>query len=277
MDDRAKNLYGLPPEEFVPERNTLARTLRERGEREAAAEVRALRKPTLSAWALNQLSRRQPRDVARLFEAADQLGQAQSQAMSGVPGPGKLREAMTAYREALEDLSREAAGILEQAGASPAAHMAEVTASLQAATVDEEARRHLREGTITRPFTAPGLAGLAPGLTAVPESRTPQGDSESVPQESQQDELAAARRAAKEARDRERRARQQLSSRMRTAEQLIRAAERARKRADRLASEAEEAEREAREAEQRAEEASEAVRLARNELGEAERAMKSLD
>lgn len=276
MDDRVKNLYAGPLEEFVAERNALARTLRETGEPHAAAEVRSLRKPTVPAWALNQLSHRQPGQVERLLEAADRLGQVQLQAMTGGRSAGELREAITAYRDAMENLTRMTAEVLEQAGISPASHMAEVTASLQAATVDEEARRHLREGTVTRPFAAPGLAGLAPGVAALPGSGPPLLDSDSELQESRQDELAAARRAADEARERHRKARQLLRALEQTAEQLDRSAERAGKRAERLAAEAEDAEREAREARQRADEASEAVRRARTELDEAERAMKAI-
>ncbi|MFN2557022.1 MAG: hypothetical protein ABR592_09145 [Nitriliruptorales bacterium] len=274
MDDQLRSLYAAPLEEFVAERDALARTLRERGEREAAAAVKALRKPTVTAWALNQLSRRQPRKLGRLLEAADRLGQAQSEAISGAASPGKLREAITEYREALEDVSREASDILEGAGTSPPARMPEVLASLQAATVDEEARRQLREGTLTRPFASTGLAGLEPGLVAAPRS-PPRGDPQPVPQEARQGALATARRA--EARERERRARKQLGSLLQEADQLKRAAESARKRAERLASEAEVADRQAREAEQRAEEATEAVRRAREELEAAERAMKETE
>lgn len=277
MDDRVKNLYAGPLEEFVPERDALARTLRETGERDAAAEVRSLRKPTVAAWALNQLSHRRSRQVGRLLEVADRLRQVQLQAMSGGRGAGELRETIAAYRDAVEDLSRDAAEILEQAGTSPAAHMAEVMASLQAATVNEEARRQLREGTVSRPFAAPGLAGLAPGLAATPGSEPPLVDLEVELQESRQDERAAVRRAADEARERQRKARQQLSALEQTADRLNRSAERAEKRAERLAADAEEAEREAWEARQRADEASQAVRLARTELDEAGRAMKEAE
>ena len=48
-------LYGLPFDEFVPARNALTRELRKAGKRDEAAEVSALRKPSVAAWAVDQL------------------------------------------------------------------------------------------------------------------------------------------------------------------------------------------------------------------------------
>ena len=56
-------LYGLPLDEFVPARNALARELKGAGEPAEAAEVAALRKPSVAAWAVNQLVRTQRRGV----------------------------------------------------------------------------------------------------------------------------------------------------------------------------------------------------------------------
>ena len=60
-------LYGLPLDRFTPERNALARELRNLGERERGAEVAALRKPSVAAWAVNQLARTQKRSIGELF------------------------------------------------------------------------------------------------------------------------------------------------------------------------------------------------------------------
>jgi hypothetical protein len=51
------DLYGVPLDRFVPERAALVRALRSAGEREQAAAVAALRKPSVAAWAVNQLVR----------------------------------------------------------------------------------------------------------------------------------------------------------------------------------------------------------------------------
>ncbi len=66
-------LYGLPLERFVPERAALVKALRAEGRREDAAQVAKLRKPSVAAWAVNQLVRTQGRAAAELFAAGDAL------------------------------------------------------------------------------------------------------------------------------------------------------------------------------------------------------------
>jgi hypothetical protein len=53
----ADDLYALPPGEFTRARDERAKGLRKEGRRDEADEVKALRKPTVAAWALNQLAR----------------------------------------------------------------------------------------------------------------------------------------------------------------------------------------------------------------------------
>ena len=48
------HLYQLPLEAFVPERNALATAIRKAGDRAGADRVKALAKPSASAWAVNQ-------------------------------------------------------------------------------------------------------------------------------------------------------------------------------------------------------------------------------
>ncbi|HXS45756.1 MAG TPA: hypothetical protein VN751_14105, partial [Solirubrobacteraceae bacterium] len=67
-DDAVDRLYGLAPGEFVPERDALAKALRADGRRDEAAAVKALAKPTVAAWAVNQAVRSQPRRARELWE-----------------------------------------------------------------------------------------------------------------------------------------------------------------------------------------------------------------
>src|SRR3954452_17985688 len=63
--DDADNLYGLPLEQFVPERDALAKRLRAEKRRADADEIKALRKPSVAAWADNQAVRSQPKAARR--------------------------------------------------------------------------------------------------------------------------------------------------------------------------------------------------------------------
>src|SRR3989442_162736 len=63
-DADVERLYDAPLDSFVSERTALVKRLREAGARDAAARANALRKPTVPAWAVDQLARRHPEDGA---------------------------------------------------------------------------------------------------------------------------------------------------------------------------------------------------------------------
>ena len=118
-----RDLYGLPLERFIAERAALAKALRSDGEGDGAADVAKLRKPSVAAWAVNQLVRTQRRAVADLFEAGDQLQRAQSDLLGGRGDAAVLRETAERERAAVEQLTATARGLLTTQGheLSPAA------------------------------------------------------------------------------------------------------------------------------------------------------------
>jgi len=81
------DLYGAPFDRFVPQRTELAKTLRKDGRRDEAAEVAALRKPSVAAWAVNQLIRTQARSVKDLFGAGDALAEPMNRPLRVVATP----------------------------------------------------------------------------------------------------------------------------------------------------------------------------------------------
>src|ERR687892_1416203 len=97
LDQQIDSLFGMPLDRFIPERDALAKQLRTTGEREDADRVKGLRKPTVPAWALNQLARQDPRGVADVVELGARLRDAQRRAISGGDA-GPLREAGEARR-----------------------------------------------------------------------------------------------------------------------------------------------------------------------------------
>jgi hypothetical protein len=74
VDEAADRLYALPFEEFIPERDATAKRLRKEGEKDAAAAVAKLPKPSQVAWVANQLGRAGAGD---LLAAGDALREAQ--------------------------------------------------------------------------------------------------------------------------------------------------------------------------------------------------------
>lgn len=109
-------LYEIPPDDFVHARGELVRRLRERGEREAAAGVKSLRKPSPSVWAVNQLARRGLLDA--LLEVSAELRDAQGGASTA--GPEALRELSGRRRREVASLTEQAGAILRAAGLAAA-------------------------------------------------------------------------------------------------------------------------------------------------------------
>jgi hypothetical protein len=167
----AHDLYGLPLEGFTPERNALAKKLRAAGRADEAKAVAALRKPSIAAWAVNQLVRTQSRDVKSLFEAGDAAQQAQAALLAGRGDGPALREALDRERAAVESLARAARGLLSADGheLSPAM-LQRVTDTLHAAALEPEARSKVANGCLERELRHVGLGAAGLGAAPPPSS-----------------------------------------------------------------------------------------------------------
>ena len=197
---KADDLYGLALDRFVDERGSLARSLRSDGRRDEAAEVAALRKPSVAAWAVNQLVRTQKRAVTALFKHGDALRDAQSQVLAGTSGAAELRAAGEREREAVSALVDKARGLLSGDGHElGAATLERVSETLHAAALDDDARQQVQAGTLVRELRHVGLGG-----GAVAESTAAAAPSKPRPRDdAAKQELAQRERARKEAKSAE--------------------------------------------------------------------------
>jgi len=181
-EQEVERLFGLGPESFVAARNEAARRLRQAGDAGAAARVTALRRPSLSAWAVNQLARARGPEVEGLLQAGRRLRAAHQAAVAG-SGAAALRAATRAEREAVAGLVAAAVEVLESTGhATTDATRDRVAATLHAAAADPAAAELVRRGRLTHDldpagFGAPGglevegveagaAAGVGPGVAA---------------------------------------------------------------------------------------------------------------
>ena len=171
MADEIDELYALPLGDFTRARNDLEKRLRKEGHRDQAAEVKALRKPTVPAWALNQVARRHKKEVARLIEAGRRVSSAQEKLLGG--GDRKaLDKASTDQRELSRKLVRAAVTIGDEAGtATGAAFEDKVGATLRAAAADDEVAAQLAAGRLEREQEAVGLLGFGSVPEAKPKRR----------------------------------------------------------------------------------------------------------
>jgi hypothetical protein len=200
-DREIDGLFELPLEDFTAGRNELAKRLAKEGDEERADEVRALAKPSIPVWAINQLARREKAGVRALLDAGARLRRAQERALGG-GGSDALRTAQGEEREAVRSLTRLAEELLREAGKPPTrATLERINETLGAAAVNEDARDALKAGRLTGELKVSGfesLAGLQPA--APPRDELAERRAKKVERERQR------RRLEKRARELERRA-----------------------------------------------------------------------
>jgi hypothetical protein len=201
--DSPEDLYGLPLDRFIPERAALVKALRGEKRREEASEIAALRKPSVAAWAVNQLVRTQPRALQALFGAGEDLAQAQALAAAGKGGGDVMRDATRRQRDAVRELLGAAEGLLSSEGHALSQTMIErVAETLRAAGVDEEAQRQVAGGCLTHElrFAGVGIGGLV--SSSVNTEQRPAGKTEAekaaTAPESEAGRAAAESEAARE-------------------------------------------------------------------------------
>jgi hypothetical protein len=154
--DPSDALFSLPLEEFVAARNRLAAELGRGGDKDRAASVKALGKPSLSAWAANQLYWRE----RPLFDALAAAGAAVRRADGA-----QLRAALEARRAALQAASRRAGELLAAAGSTPAPEMVRRVSNTLEAITTLAPSPDTQPGRLTRDVDPPGFDALA-GLAA---------------------------------------------------------------------------------------------------------------
>lgn len=218
LDNELDHLYGLDPAEFVAERDRLARELRDAGRRDEAEQLKSMRKPSVSAWTINQLARRDRRDVDLLLDAGHRLREAQQGVLAGKDRT-RLDEARQTEHEALESLRDAAGGILAEAGRGGEQALNRVMQTLQAAAVSAEGRELLARGRFTGDLEATGFELLAP-LTEGKPKRAP------APKKPRARPLASDRSQRRERLEAAKGQLREARSAARAADQELRAAER---------------------------------------------------
>ena len=131
------DLADVPPEEFVAARDALAAHLKAEGRADEAAEIKKLRKPTVSQWLVAHVRRHQDAEIAALREALRALSTAQEAAITGGD-----REALTAAtatrRDAVAALERAVDQVLAD-NERPAHYRDEVVATIESDVTAEVA------------------------------------------------------------------------------------------------------------------------------------------
>jgi hypothetical protein len=236
-DDQLNDaLYAAPLESFIAERTRLVAELRKAGDKAGAARLAKAVKPTVSAWAVNQLARHEREVMQRLVDAGARMRDAQ---MSGADREA-FAAAAAAQREALGQLREAAERILTEGGhgAAPAV-LERVARNLRASGASEELAHQIQAGCLVADLDAETFDGFAALAGAAPPAPHP-------PRPRATEPAPAHAKAEQQRRDRERADRERELARARRAveETTIRAS-RTREAAVRARRAAEEAEAEA--------------------------------
>ncbi|HKZ20248.1 MAG TPA: hypothetical protein VJQ57_09075 [Acidimicrobiia bacterium] len=221
-------LYATPLDQFTAARNDLAARLEQEGDKEEAMRIKRLKKPSISAWAVNQLVRVREVDIARLLKAGEALEEAQRAVLTGKPADfEKVRkeegEAVRALRKA----------VIEVLPGASAAVLDRIAQTLRAAST-ADGRARLKEGRLTEDLEPAGfeafasLPAMAPPAKGAKAANKQPNRKRALLVEKQKEGRDKVKEAAAEAREMEKEARATEAA----ARKAALAAEAARKRAE---------------------------------------------
>lgn len=245
VDKAIDRMYAGPLDEFVARRNELARSLSKEGDREGAEGVKELRKPSVAAWAVNQLARHEKMRLRSLFTAGERLRAAHEELLGGGSAE-PLERARDDERNAIGELAGAAGTILEDAGHPPTEAMLDrVRDTLHAAVVDESVGERVRAGRLEKEERATGF-GFATLPAGKPVKR--KASARAPDRERRERERKAAREQVLDAEESLREARRRVAEAEKEAKVRARELERAERELERRRSSAESAEAELEEA-----------------------------
>ncbi len=183
VKDREQNeqdeLFQLPLNRFTTARNALASRLKKAGRDDAADRVKALVKPSVSAWAVNQLFWKHKEAYDRLVAAGRRLFEAQKSQLAGKPAD--MEEARAAQRQALRRLSRLAEEMLRSAGHKPTPDLMRRIDSTLDALSAYSAPDAASPGRLTADISPPGFDSLAALMPAGGPAKAPVRSARVIP------------------------------------------------------------------------------------------------
>lgn len=244
VDEVADELYALPVGEFIAARDARAGEARAGGDRETAAAIKKLRKPSSSAWLVNMLVRHRRDDVAELGD----LGEALREAQTNLSGD-ELRSLTRQRRQLIDRLLPTARALAAELGHPVSESVVqELEGTLQAALVDPAAADEVTGGRLATAVQVETTFGFGSAPLPAPASIDTK----------RRERAAAKKRAEEDAKDTDR-----VSRARRKLDEATTAADAAERTADERSAAAEDAEERLAQASARVEELHTELREAR--------------
>ncbi len=164
LTEIADRLYAGPADAFTDARNAAAKGIKDKA---LAAQVKKLKKPSVAAWAVNLLVRRESAQIDSVLELAEQL-RAAAEALDG----DELRALTRQRRQLTTALASTARSLARDAGVRLTAPVVEqVEGMLNAAMLDPVAAQAVRTGRVVSAFTSTGVSELdVAAVVALPDA-----------------------------------------------------------------------------------------------------------
>lgn len=159
----ADRLYAEPVADFTASRDRAAK----QAGKEAGAAIKALRKPSVAAWAVNLLVRREAEQIDQVLELAVALRSA-AESLDGE----ELRALTRQRRQLTAALTTAASRLVREQGMRLSPAVADqVEGMLTAAMLDPVAAEVVRSGLVVTAFTSTGVSELdVAAVCALPEA-----------------------------------------------------------------------------------------------------------
>ena len=172
-DEHVDALFQLPLAEFIGARNKLSARLRKEKDAAAAAAVKALVKPSVPAWVVNQLYWNHRDDFDRLLVAGERMRADQQRGLQGGRS-SELQAATTERREAITGLLRRAELVLAEDGRSATpATLKRVETTFEAIAALGGAGPDAQLGRLSSDLEPPGFDALLALAAAAPLAAPP--------------------------------------------------------------------------------------------------------
>jgi len=180
LEDDVDALFQLPLAEFIGARKTLAARLKKDGHATDAERIKLLAKPSISAWAVNQLYWHHRDAFDRLVATGRRFHKAQES--------GKLpamREALDDRRQTLSELTDLATTVLDDAGHNPSTDtVRRITSTLEAmsayASLAASEPDRLVPGRLTADVDPPGFESFGSFTPSVKNTNVSTHDTKKV-------------------------------------------------------------------------------------------------
>lgn len=228
--DALDQLYAAPLADFVGLRKRLATELRAAGDVAGATEVSAAKKPSRTAWVLNQLALRDLEVLRTAVDAHTEAANAQAHGDAEA-----MRETMRGFRDALGKVARRSAAIAVEGGVALSATQVRRLGESVRAAIAGPLRDRLLAGRLTEDVEVDDpFAGLEVGPSHGGASRdaTPTPHTQSAAARAREREAERAREARERAAEQSRIRIEALEQEARDARATAREAEIAARRAE---------------------------------------------